>query len=240
MRKIICCVMPMFFLAALLAVPGGEFWEKKEYQQWAQKECAKLLEDSPWAKELKLTAVSLQTSGASADGLQSYIRYHLQFRSAKPIRQAMVRQMQIAQKYESLSAEQKQEFDKKAESFLSADFSNAVVIYVTYETNDRENDRDLARYWQTQTTDLLKNSVYLIPAKTDKVRLAQYSVEQGGQRAFQFVFPRQVDGKPIVDATKDKSFKLEFNYPVIGGMGDGRAYLEFKVEKMVFAGDVAY
>ena len=78
---------------------------------------------------------------------------------------------------------------------------------------------------------------------------AQYAAEQGAGRGFQFVFARQIDGKPIVDPLKDKSFKLEFNYPIIkikdgtgkdNDMGDGRALMEFKVDKMVVNGNIAF
>ena len=39
---------------------------------------------------------------------------------------------------------------------------------------------------------------------------------------------------------QDKSLQLNFAYPVIGNMGDGKGYLEFKVDKKIFDGAVAY
>jgi hypothetical protein len=114
-----------------------------------------------------------------------------------------------------------------------------VIVYVTYTTNSQPNELDLARYWQTQTTDVFKNSVYLSGTKGDKAPVARYVAAQGNQREFQFIFPREVNGKPIL-GPQDKSLKLEFIYPVIGGMGDGRAFMEFKLEKMIFAGNYAY
>jgi hypothetical protein len=241
MRKAICFAMLFFFLCCVLASPGGEFWEKKEYKQWSDKESAKLLLDSPWAKELALASVGvMNVSKESTDAQQPFVKYQVQFRSAKPIRQAIVRQALIAQKYDSLPPENKQELDKRAESIISADVSDTVIVYVTYVTNNTDYDRQLARHWQSQTMDLIKNSVYLIPQKGDKVSILKYAAEQGAQRGFQFIFPREVNGKPIVDPVKDKTLKLEFAYPVIGGMGDGRAFLEFRLDKMVFEGNVAY
>ncbi len=227
-------------LVAASAVLGADFWEKKNYKEWTQRECAKLLEDSPWAKALTLQRVSIRDSGStSSDAQQPYVKYQVQFRSALPIRQAIVRQMQLVQKYDSLTPEQKQQFDKSAEEFLAANFEDAVVVHVRYETNSQPNMLELARYWQSQTTDVLRNDVYLAPAKRDKVYLGRYIPPQAGQQEFQFIFPRNVNGQPII-GPQDKNIRLEFTYPVVGSIGDGRGYLEFKVEKMIFEGNIAY
>ena len=241
MKKIICLsISALLLLATAFA---ADFWEKKDYKQWSQNECKKLLEDSPWAKIF--TQVSndagidtSQTNRTNTDSAAPYVKYQVQFRSAKPVRQAIVRQMQFAQKYDSLPPEQKQEFDKKADSFLSADLSKAVVVYVTYSTNNPDNDRDMARYWQSQTADLLKNSVYLSNTKGEKAYLSNFVAEPGAGRSFQFIFPREVDGKPLLNGMQDKSLKLDFAYPIVGRIGDGRGYLEFKVDKMIFDGSV--
>jgi hypothetical protein len=174
----------------------------------------------------------------STDGQQPFIKYQVQFRSALPVRQAIVRQMQIVNKYESLSPEQRQAFDKQAEGFMNSIPENAVVVSVTYSTNDRNRDQELAQYWQSKTTDLLKTSVYLT-GKNTKVPIARFAVGQGAERTFQFVFPREVDGKPLI-TPQDKSIKLEFTYPVFQGFGSGQGFLEFKVEKMIFNGNIAY
>jgi predicted NUDIX family NTP pyrophosphohydrolase len=241
--KFVAMLMPFLFVAWLLAFPGGEFWEKKEFAQWSQKECRRLLEDSPWSKQLNLQSVVIMQSGArnatTGSEQQPYIKYQAQFRSALPIRQATVRQMQIVQKYESLSPEQRQQFDKQAEAFISADVADWIIVYVSYTTNSQTYELELARHWQSQTAELLKNSVFLIPSKGDRIALANFAVAPGGQRYFQFIFPRQVSGRPII-GPQDKSIRLEFAYPIIGSMGDGRAFLEFKLEKMIFHGNIEY
>jgi len=241
MKKIFCFAVLALLLASVLAAPKGEFWEKKDYKEWTQKECGKVLEDSPWAKALTLTAVTVggDTRDNSTDGQQPNTTYRIQLFSAKPIRLATVRQAQIAQKYDSLPAEQKQEMDKRSEAFLSADFSDAVVVNISYLVNNRASDLELARHWQSQTRDVLKNSVYISNSKGEKIYISRYQAGQGAERTFQFIFPRQVDGKPLLNP-QDKNLKLEFPYPVIRGMGDGRAFMEFKVDKMIFEGDIAY
>jgi hypothetical protein len=241
LRHTLSITLLVLFLAAVCAAPGSEFWEKNDYQQWSQKECSKMLEDSPWSKTLALSKVGImdKTGLSSSSSQQPYIKYQFQLRCAAPVRLAMVRQMQFAQKYDSFSPELRQEFDKKAESFLKMDFSNAVIVYVTYSTNSQPNALELNNYWQSKTTELLKNSVYLRGSQSEKTPLIRFVPPPSGQQEFQFIFPRQISGKPTI-GPQDKFIRLEFEYPVVDGMGDGNGYMEFKTEKMVFAGNLAY
>ena len=247
MKKIFCFASAILILTGVFAAPGGEFWDKKPYKEWSQKECERLLTKSPWSQEFTPTIVGIMDNSqnkVSSDGQQPYVKYQVQFNSAKPIRQATVRQAQIAQNYDGLPPEQRQEADKRAAAFLSADLSNAVIVNVTYSTNNRVWDMELARYWQSQTTDLLKNSIYISNTKGDKIYIARFAAAQGAQRNMQFIFPREVDGKPIL-GSQDKSFKLEFAYPANGDpsrpdIPEGKAFLEFKVDKMIFEGNIAY
>ena len=163
----------------------------------------------------------------------------VQIRTAPPIRQAMVRMMQIAQNYDQLPDEQKKQFDQQTQGFLAADTSEMIIVHMSYSTNFPQNYRDLAQHWQSQTAELLKNSVYLSGNKSDKVAIAQYIPGQEGQSEFQFIFPRKVDGKDIV-GDQDKNLRLEFAYPVVGRIGDGRGFLEFKLDKMMFNGNIVY
>jgi hypothetical protein len=237
MKRMLCLSLPFLFLATIFA---ADFWEKKEYKEWTQKECAKILQDSPWAQKLELTSVQVmdnQSNRTSTDGGQPSIKYWIQFRSALPIRQATVRQGQIANKYETLSADQKQAFDKQAESMLGGFPEDSVIVFVSYQTNDNTRDQELARWWQSKTTEVLKTQVYLSGNK-GKTPLARFVVGQGADRWFQFIFPREVDGKPVI-TPQDKSIKLEFAYPAMG-MGSGQAFQEFKTDKMIFNGNIAY
>jgi hypothetical protein len=246
MRKTLYFALSFLFLAASSAAFGGDFWENKQYDKWSKSECNKLLEKSPWAQDFTLIDSSLQqNSSASDDGQQFQIKYQMQFRSALPVRQALVRQMQIAQNYESLGPEQKQQFDQSAKTFLSSDLPDTVILYVTYETNSQSKARELTNYWRSQTVALLKNTVFLRNTKGEQVALAQFNVPQGAERSFQFIFPRQINGKPFI-GPEDKSLMLEFSYPVIsipggyGTLGDGKGFMEFKPPKMLFHGNLVY
>lgn len=231
----------LFLIAGVSISLGAEFWEKNDYRQWSQEECVRLLKSSPWAKEYTLNQVVIMPKGndkATLSGAQHqpFVTYTVQFQSASPIRKALVRRMQIVQNYESMPDAQKQAFDKKAEKFISSSFDQSIVVYVEYTTNHPPFELDLAHYWNSQTGSALQNSVNLILDK-DRIPLISYApAPQGG---FQFTFPREHNGKPVLTA-KNKSIKLEFPYPVIGNMDGGRAILEFNVKKMLIKGDVIY
>jgi hypothetical protein len=235
----------LLFIAALgciAAAQGKEFWEKKDYRQWSERECRKLLEDSPWAKSYSFSQVfidPLQTTDQDrAREPTPRTEYKVHFRSALPIRQALVRLSQIQQKYNQMTPEQQQAYDQQTEGFLAASFSDLIVVHVTYSSNVQLDDRELSRHWQTQTTETLKNFVYLIGPEGEKVPLSQYIVGKGGVREFEFVFPRHYEGRSLVSAP-NKSLKLEFPHPVIRGQG-GRVLVEFNLKKMLVQGAVVY
>jgi hypothetical protein len=229
-------------LSGMAVAQGGQFWEKKDYRQWSKRDCERLLKDSPWAREYTLSQVVRVTVGdrGAERGREANptISYQVQFRSALPVRQALVRLSQIEQKYDALSPDQQQTLDQKAQPFLAEDFSETVLVYVSYSANVQANDIDMARFWQNQTTDKLKNGVYLIGSKGDKFPLLHYSVAGGSGREFQFVFPRQHEGRPLL-SPGDKVLKLEFYSPHIQGQG-GTLFIEFKPEKMLVNGALVY
>ncbi|MDR1728281.1 MAG: hypothetical protein LBT74_10225 [Acidobacteriota bacterium] len=240
--------MASIVLATCAIALAKDFWEAKTYDQWAQRDCQKLLSNSPWAKELNLTVPQVNLGSESSGAMDSqppYIKYTVQLRSALPVRQALVRQMQIVNKYDAMSAEDKKSFDQRFEEFLAGPPAGFVVAQVSFESNNQNHLQTLIRHWQSQTVDLLKNSVYLRGSKGEKASLAQYVPVEGGNPEFQFIFPREVDGKPVL-APGDKSLQLEFEYPVIEDnfgavkFGDGKGFIEFKTDKMKLNGEVIY
>ena len=117
-------------------------------------------------------------------------------------------------------------------------FAETVVVHVSFSSNSQSYDRELAAFWQAQTAETLKNSVFVITYRGEKVPLSRYTV-YGGGREFQLVFPREYRGSPLV-GPGDKTLKLEFTHPRIGVPSETRVLLEFKVEKMLIDGKVAY
>ncbi len=263
MRRILWTVVLSISLVSL-ATTAAEFWEKKDFRQWSEKDCQKLLKDSPWARQRTLSQVYITPIGdnrpqLTTDGGYSasdnpgnpqddptlrerqgnpQTVYQVQFRSALPVRQAMVRLRQIQVGYDKLPEDQRQAFDDQVTAFLSQDVSNAVIVYVSYSSTVQNDALDLHRYWSSQTTDTLRNSTFLLGAEGRKVELMQYVVDEGG-RGFQLAFSRNVGGEPLVSAN-DKALQVEFMHPNIRGQGQERVLLEFKINKMLVNGQLVF
>jgi hypothetical protein len=212
------------FPGGIPAIPQSEFWEQKDYRQWSELECTKLLSDSPWAKMFGLNNLS--------PGF--VVGYQVQLLSALPMRQAIVRQMQIAQNYEKLPIERRRKFDEGTEELLASSPDTVVVRVI---------GPNEANYWQNQTTDTMRHSAFLIPSKSRKIPLLKFEVMRSDPftAEFEFTFPRHYEGQSILSA-KDTAFSFEFAYPVWPAAVRKleRAFIEFKVNKMVINGNVVY
>lgn len=214
-------LIDVLFCLLLIVIPVAEnrFWEDTDYSQWSQQQCEKLLTDSPWAKAYKK-----YPGLGPAD-------YVVQFRSAKPIREAMVRQMQITANYDELPPVQRQEFNKQSDEYLSQHFKDVIIVSVKYWGTP-----DSVDYWMNQTAELLKNKVFLITG-SGEIPLSKYIESQESMHQiyneFQFIFPRRYRGHSILSA-QDQFIKLEFHSP------RGLVSVEFKVNEMIINGNVQY
>lgn len=58
----------LVLLLGAAALAGAEFWEKKKYSEWTEKEVRKMLHDSPWARpvEIRLDAMAGGRGGGAA------------------------------------------------------------------------------------------------------------------------------------------------------------------------------
>jgi hypothetical protein len=243
-------MMKQFVAAALLAALSAlaeaqskDFWQAKDYKEWSEKECRKLLENSPWAQDFTVAGTTIDplqsASGDRARESNSRITYRVQFSSALPLRQALVRTQQLANNYDRMPPEQKQAFDEKAAKLLLANFAEVIAVHVGYSSNVQLYDREMANYWQTRTNDQLKNSTFLIGPQGRKIPPQRFTTATGAGREFTFYFPRVIDGQPLV-GPRDKTLKLEFMHPRISNEKEERVLLEFKVEKMIVQEAVVY
>ena len=104
-------------LVALLAIVGTAIAQKdKKWTDWNDKDAKKMLEDSPWAKKqnetdtsegfytptsagglngARTTATNGDASGQGAKNQSANIVYFVRFFSARPIREALIRSMEL-------------------------------------------------------------------------------------------------------------------------------------------------
>jgi len=85
-------------------------WDKKPYTEWTEKDAQKLLNDSPWARTQSFDSpmelykgpqtgrqgTSTATTARPPDAIRLFFR--VRFLSAKPVRQALSRMIELKQK----------------------------------------------------------------------------------------------------------------------------------------------
>lgn len=252
----------IFFLSAALLlafnlVTAEEFWQKTDYHRWSKEDCDRLLQKSPWAQRYGF-AKAVMTPVASDDveagrAANEQIHYIIQLRSALPVRQAVVRQALLQAKIDRRTPAEKRSMEEQADKFVSAP-SSAVIVHVIYGSNIPNYHRDLHNYWAQQTLDTVKNTMALIGAQGRIVPI-DFQLASGGAAEFEVIFPRTLNGQPLVTST-DKTLAFEFTHPPIGSFssgGNSRARLnaadpsdsghvlvQFKVKDMIMDGKVVY
>jgi hypothetical protein len=219
-------------LAVPLAAAKEDFWSKKPYQNWSAEETRRLLEDSPWATTYTLTGIQPDiTSGGGVPGgemeANPSITYTLQFRSARPIREAQVRSSQLSSHYDAMSVEQKSAFEANARKFLAVTFPDRIVVSVSFHSTVGNLDSLLRNYWSRQSLATLSMSVYL-NADKEKLSLMNYSVKED---TFQLTFPRTKQLRP------DGNVSVEFVHPRINVIEQQRIFQKFSLKKMLVNGE---
>ena len=236
-------IRTLVLLACTLAhaAVAQEFWEKTPYPEWSKAETEKMLQSSPWAQHITLSHLNSNFSGIStsvrgvtgvgsvAQNLESEhsenptLTYTAQLRSARPIRQAVVRQRQLQEGYDSMSPAKRAALDAKTNAYLEQP-QDEIVVYVTYSSSVHSYADLMRRYWTQQTYDLLKNTVFL-SIGSGRLSPTGYASTNG---AFQFNFPRPAH------MPNNGSMVLEFQHPGVGVIVPERVLIEFKLNKLVF------
>jgi hypothetical protein len=234
-------VLLTFILAQ--AAFAQEFWEKKPYTEWSKPETEKILQDSPWAQHITLSHLNsnlsgIRTSSRGVTGVGTVgqnieaehaqnptLIYTAQLRSARPVREAVVRQRQLQDGYDSMSPAQRAVLDAKTNAYL-AQPQDEIVVYVAYTSSVNSYVDLMRRYWTQQTYDLLKNTVFLSIGR-ERLSPTGYATTNG---AFQFNFPRPAQ------MPNNGSMVLEFQHPSVGVIAPEHVLIEFKLNKLAFGG----
>ncbi len=185
------------------------FWDKP-FRQWKKNEVSRMLKDSPWAKQTTVTR-----KGQGRAGEEYFDYYIVRFFSALPVRQAYVRSLQIQNKYDKMDPDQRQAFDQQTEPLLHIDVSSDIVVVLECRSNDRQLMMQIDRGLTTTQLSSLQRSTYLISERLGKVELKGYLPPSSQQPDARFIFPRTVDGQPVV-SPEDKKIKFEIWVPGTG------------------------
>jgi hypothetical protein len=228
-NRIVASGLLVLGLAALV-VRAGDGWADTDWHQWSKDEVNVVLHDSPWSKrwakgQVNTSAALPGVSGAAQQGSAGEgaprIDYYFQIRSAEPVRDAIVRQFQFDQQYDTtMTPTEKKSFDASAAQILNRRYDDVIVVHVIYSSNIQAFERDLATYWQSLTQDAIKDKVYLITERGERIAPNRFVSSRTGTYEFELNFPRTVNGEPLIHPS-DKEFSIQFTNPAVGTSAPG-------------------
>lgn len=195
-------------LLALLTATGT-FAQKqpKPWSEWSKKDAEKILADSPWSQtqtetdtsEMVYTPTnpgdtrSRETQGTTNQATS--VKFHIRFFSARPVRQAYVRLLELSQTQPPDSGT-----TEKRHAWANLEASDSIIVTVACESNDARYVRRVKQAFESAVTDVLKNTVYLERKDGKRVFLGEYIPPGKDVFGARFMFPRTLDGQPFVTA----------------------------------------
>jgi hypothetical protein len=138
----------------------------------------------------------------------------VQLRSALPIRQALLRQIQIEKRYDKMNPQQKQAFDQQhADDLAEREDRDVVVEIINSSVNDAPAGNSNSGYVDhkadvpRQVALKLPDGSLLLPTQTRVVKSGEFRNE------CEFVFPRIVKGRSLISAN-DSELAIMFGAPL--------------------------
>lgn len=229
-RVLLLCVL----LSSTSLLLAKDFWEQP-FDKWKREEVLRMLSDSPWAQNETFTGVVPGINSGVEGEKELYYRFTVRFFSSRPVREAYVRMARLMNNYDQMAPDQRQEFDTRFNRALNLDVADRVIVAVDYATNEPNAERELRRFFEMATADLLKQQVYLISQRLGRVELREYFPPSSDGTGAKFIFPRVVNGQPVF-GPQDKEIRFDFGAPVVGQ----RIFLTFKSAKMMYRGELSY
>lgn len=232
LRKFV--LITVWILLGGLCTSAKEFWEQP-FEKWNRKQVNAILNGSPWAHDQTL-AVPVGGKDAGIQGEKEiFATFTVRFFSAQPVREAYVRMMQIMNKYDEMTADQREAFRARTSRALKLDVSDRVIVAVEFASNLPQMNRDMKQFFDTARTDTLKQRVYLISQRLGRVELREYFPPSPDGTGAKFIFPRQVNGTAVVQP-EDKEVNFEFYVSVV----NQKLLVNFRVDKMLYRDGLSY
>lgn len=156
------------------------------------------------------------------------VNYHIRLLSAKPVRQAFMRVIELAQK-----TPDKALLDD-LQSFVQRDFSDFIVVAVNFDSTDGRFSGPALQAFASSNLGSLKNKTYLERNDGKRVFLMQYHAPINDGLGAKFIFPRIVDEKNFINAeTGSFRFYSEVNSQL-------KLNVSFKTSELMYNGQLEY
>jgi hypothetical protein len=156
------------------------------------------------------------------------VNYHVRLLSAKPVRQAFMRLIELTQKTPD------KELLADLQSFVQRDFSEFIVVAVGFDSTDGRFSGPALQAFASSNLGILKNKTYLERKDGKRVFLMQYQAPINDGLGAKFIFPRIVDEKKFLTA---ESGSFRFYSEVNGQL---KLNISFKLSDMMYNGQLEY
>jgi hypothetical protein len=245
-RKVIIATLIVFGISAYFSVAHPVQKEMKPWTEWTLKDAEKMLKESPWAKlqvetdtsemfysptsDPRMTRNAPNANARLEEGATNQemsIKYGIRFFSARPIRQAFARSIELQQKLDSESTARLHQF-AEIESPLS------IIVAVTFESTDRRTLGKAMQAFNSAGAGTLKNKAYLERSDGKRVFLTEYVPPGKDGFGARFIFLRNVDERPFL--TSDAG-EVRFFAELTDKM---KLNMRFKVADMMLNGKLEY
>jgi hypothetical protein len=244
LRRTISLIALIWIAALSFQSSGLAQWDKKPYSGWDEKQAAKVLNDSPWGQTQTATDTSMMfDTGRRLDSGQSRVadvtdlNFRIRLLSAKPIRQALTRVLELQSK-----GPLDEQFASRLKAFAAADFPDYVVVAVLCEASRPSTKLNEATALLNKlTTSELKNNTYLLVKGGHRIPVQEYQSPKRDGFGAKFIFPRQVDGKPLLTADSGEIlFYSDLNNAFSFNNKPFALSMRFNVKEMMYEGKLEY
>jgi hypothetical protein len=250
---------PLLILLTMLLVVSIVFSQEKPWAEWTRAEAEKILNHSAWGQTQTDTDTSemvytptTQGGGSSSTRSETIrgttdrqsinnsrvtqgatnqpvsVNYHVRFLSARPVRQAFLRFMELSQK--NLDPE----ILKGLRMFAERDFSEYIVVAVTFDSTDGRFSGPVLQAFSSATIGTLKNKTYLERKDGKRLFLMEYRAPINDGLGAKFIFPRLVDE---VNFLKADSGTVRFFSEVTNQI---KLNVSYKMSDMMYQGQLEY
>ena len=237
MTRIVCaCVVT---LAIGLAVSG----QKGQWTDWTQKDVLKVLNDSAWGQTQVETEQASGSTGAittttdkeklsrdaskpTTGAVTGYIKYFIRFLSARPIREAVVRKLQLEQPSMAMTEQLK--------AFAETGSTDYIVVSVLAEASDKKMAGSAMQAFNAASLDSLKEVTYLERKDGQRLALMDFRPPTNDGLGAKFVFARTLKNQPFVS---DEAGQVRFFCQLSKTI---KVTARFKVSDMMYDGKLEY
>lgn len=170
----------------------------EDYHQWTLTKAVEVLNDSPWARHETFTRIVGGVGSGISGEKEIYNTFYVRFLSARPIREAYARIQQIRHGYDDMSSEEKLRFDQAQLPKLDIDVEDWIVVCLSFRSNDPNEESSVRRFLHSETVSTLKTKAFLSTPESPQVEIAAYFPPIEESVGAKFVFPREINGKPVI------------------------------------------